>query len=56
MRFFYEEACRTAEEKGKFAALSVNVPQSVIEIAIRDRQAEKEIQEEEANEGELTEQ
>jgi len=28
----------------------------VIEIAIRDRQAEKEIQEEEANEGELTEQ
>ena len=45
-----------AEEKGKFAALSVNVPQSVIEIAIRDRQAEKEIQEEEANEGELTEQ
>lgn len=56
VRFFYEEACRTAEEKGKFAALSVNVPQSVIEIAIRDRQAEKEIQEEEANEGELTEQ
>ena len=55
VRFFYEEACRTAEEKGKFAALSVNVPQSVIEIAIRDRQAEKEIQEEEANEGELTE-
>ena len=33
----------------------MNVPQSVIEIAIRDRQAEKEIQEEEANEGELTE-
>lgn len=56
VRFFYEEACRTAEEKGKFAALSVNVPQSVIEIAIRDRQAEKEIQEEEANEEELTEQ
>ena len=56
VRFFYEEACRTAEEKGKFAALSVNVPQSVIEIAIRDRQAEKEIQEEDANEGELTEQ
>lgn len=55
VRFFYEEACQAAGEKGKFAALSVNVPQSVIEISIRDRQAEKEIQEEEANEGELTE-
>lgn len=50
---FYEEAYRAAAEKGLFAKLSVNVPQSVFEISILERAAEEEIRTEEANEGEL---
>lgn len=51
----YREARRAAEEKKKFARLSVNLPQAVLEVSILDREeaAGGEICAEEANEGEL---
>ena len=47
------EACRAAAEKGKFARLSVNAAQAVLEVSILDRMEGEEICAEEANEGEL---
>ena len=53
LREIYEEACRAAAEKGKFAKLSVNAAQAVLEVSILDRMEGEEICAEEANEGEL---
>lgn len=53
LRELYGEACRAAAEKGKFARLSVNAAQAVLEVSILDRMEGEEICAEEANEGEL---